>query len=84
VLLCTQVSLRANFISALIPATLKLSYDKASPKDFHSFFIDRCITSTSQQRVLDSFCGFIEHLRLRDREMRGKYKIPDEAHEFGE
>ncbi len=84
VLLCAQVSFRANFISALVPATLKLGYDKARSKDFHSFFIDQCIASASQQHVLDSFFSFIEHLGIHDREMRWEYNIPDDAHEFAQ
>ncbi len=82
VLLCAQVSLRANIISALIPATLKLGYDKARSKDFHSFFINDRINATSQQHVLDSFFSFIEHLGLYHREMSWEYYIPEEAYEF--
>lgn len=82
VLLCAQVSLRANIISALIPATLKLGYDKARSKDFHSYFINQRINHASQQHVLDSFFGFIEHLGLYNREMHWEYNIPEEAHEF--
>ena len=82
VLICAQVSLRANIISALIPATLKLGYDRARSKDFHSFFINRRINSASQQHVLDSFFSFVEYLGLHEREMRWEYNISDEAHEF--
>ncbi len=82
ILLCAQVSLRANIISALIPATLKLGYDKARSKDFHSFFINHRINAASQQHVLDSFFSFIEYLGLHDREMLWEYYIPEEAHEF--
>jgi len=82
VLICAQVSLRANFISTLIPAKLKLGYDKARAKDLHSLFIDESIPGTSEQHVLDSFFSFIEYLGLNERELTWKYKITDDAQEF--
>lgn len=82
VLLCAQVSLRANLLSTLIPASIKLGYDRARSKNLHSLFINRRIHATSQQHVLDSFFSFIEHLGLHHRDMRWGYNIPEEAHEF--
>jgi len=82
VLLCAQVSLRANFISTLIPAKLKLGYDKARAKDLHSLFIDESIAATPQQHVLDSFFSFIEYLGLNKRELSWNYSIPKKASEF--
>ena len=81
-LLCAQVSFRANIICALIPASLKLGYDKSRSKNFHSFFINQCIKVTPQQHTLDSFFSFIEYLGLKNREMNWGYNIPKEAHEF--
>lgn len=82
VLLCAQVSLRANIVSTLIHADLKLGYDKARSKDLHSLFVRQHIKPVVQQHVLDSFFGFIEHLGLHHRDMRWDYHIPDEAHQF--
>ncbi len=82
VLLCAQVSLRANIISAVIPATIKLGYDKARSKEFHSLFINRRIKAASQQHVLDGFFSFIEYFGLHNREMRWGYNILEEARAF--
>ena len=82
ILLCPQVSLRANLLSALIRADFKLGYDRARSKDLHSLFFRHRIQPTPRQHVLDSFFSFIEYFGLRDREMRWDYTIPDEAHEF--
>lgn len=82
VLLCAQVSLRANLIGALIHADLKLGYDRARSKDLHSFFIRQRIKPALQQHVLDSFFSFIEHIGLPYRDMRWDYNIPDDAHQF--
>lgn len=84
VLICAQVSLRANFISTLIPAKLKLGYDKARAKDLHSLFIDKSIPATQQQHVLESFFSFIEQLGLSKRELNCDYIIPKEADEFAD
>ena len=82
VLLCAQVSLRANLISSMIPAEMKLGYDKERSKDLHSFFIRQHIKPVSRQHVLDSFFSFIEHVGLPYREMNWNYSIPDEARQF--
>ena len=84
VLICAQVSLRANYISSLIPAKLKLGYDKARAKDLHSLFVNKCIPATNQQHVLDSFFSFIEQLGLNDRELKWNYPITKEAYEFAD
>ncbi len=82
VLLCAQVSLRANILSTLIHADLKLGYDRARSKDLHSLFIRQCISPASHQHVLDSFFSFIEHIGLTHRDMRWDYSIPDDAYQF--
>jgi len=84
VLICAQVSLRANFLSSLINANLKLGYDKARAKDLHTLFVDESIKATPKQHVLDSFFSFIEYLGLRERELTWDYLIPDDAHQFAE
>jgi heptosyltransferase I len=84
VLICAQVSLRANFICSLIPAKLKLGYDKDRAKDLHTLFIDESIKATKEQHVLDSFFSFIEHIGLHKRELAWHYIIPDEAYTFAD
>ncbi len=82
VLLCAQVSLRANMLSSLIRADLKLGYDPTRAKDMHSLFIDESIKPTPKQHVLDSFFSFIEHIGVSQRELVWNYFIPDEAQGF--
>ena len=84
VLICAQVSLRANFISSLIPAKLKVGYDKARAKDLHTLFIDESISAAKEQHVLDSFFSFIEHIGLHERELSWNYNIPSEAYLFAD
>lgn len=82
VLLCPQVSLRANLASALVRADLRLGYDRARAKDLHSLFFRQHIAPVSRQHVLDSFFSFIEYLGLRERDLCWDYPIPDKAREF--
>lgn len=63
-LLHMQVSLRANLAAALIPATIKVGYDKARSKDLHSLFINRRIASEAEQHVRDCLASFLEPLDL--------------------
>ena len=81
-LLCPQVSLRANVLSTLVRADLRLGYDRARAKDLHSLFVRRHVPPAPRQHVLDSFFSFVEYLGLHDRDMRWDYDIPDEACEF--
>ncbi len=84
VLICAQVSLRANFICSLIPATLKLGYDKSRSKDLHTLFIDESIPAVQEQHVLDSFFSFIQHLGLHERELKWPYIISEDAYQFAD
>ncbi len=82
ILLCPQVSMRANLLSTLIRAHFKLGYDPARAKDLHSLFIRNHIQPITNQHVLDSFFSFIGYFGLDKREMRWDYIIPDESREF--
>ena len=82
VLLCAQVAFRANLISALVPATIKLGYDNIRSKELHSFFTNQQIKYKSGQHVLDSFFSFIEHFGLNYREMNWGYEISEESRQF--
>ncbi len=81
-LFCAQVSLRANLISAVVPATIKLGYDIQRSKDLHSLFINSRISTNPKQHVLDSFFSFLEHFGLHDRKMQCDYIIPNSALDF--
>lgn len=84
VLICAQVSFRANLISTFIPAKLKLGYDKTRSKDLHTLFTGENIAAVPKQHVLDSFFSFIEHLGINERQLAWDYVIPKEAYDFAE
>lgn len=81
-LLHLQVALRANLVSALVRAPLRIGYDRARSKDLHGLFVNRRIAQRSGEHVLDAMASFLEPLGLQQTQVRWDIPIPDSAHEF--
>lgn len=81
-LLHMQVALRANLAAALIPARIKVGYDKARSKDLHSLFINRRIAPAPQQHVRDCLASFLEPLGLQAAPPRWHIPLTDDDHQF--
>ncbi len=64
VLLQMQVALRANVLSAFIPARRRVGYDRARSKDLHGLFINERIADRPGIHVLDAIGSFCEPLGL--------------------
>lgn len=69
VLLAMQVALRANLLGWLIPADLRLGFDRARSRDFHGLFINARIQGAPRVHVLDGFFQFLEALGIGERRM---------------
>jgi heptosyltransferase I len=83
-LLHLQVALRANLLSMLIHAPLRIGYDAARSKDLHGLFVNRRIATRRGEHVVDAMAGFLEPLGLKQTEVRWDIPIPPEAHDFAE
>ena len=81
-LLHMQVALRANAVSALVRAPLRIGYDPARAKDLHGLFVNRRIAARSGEHVLDAMASFIEPLGLHQTEVRWDIPVPPAAEEF--
>lgn len=81
-LLHLQVALRANLVAALVPAPVKVGYDKARSKDLHSLFINRRINPVAGQHVRDCLASFLEPLGLEAAPPRWLIPLSDSDHEF--
>ena len=81
-LLHMQVALRANLVSTLVRAPLRIGYDAARSKDLHALFVNRRIAARSGEHVLDAMASFIEPLGLRQTQVRWNIPIPPPAREF--
>ena len=78
-LLQMQVALRANVLSAFIPARRRIGYDRARSKDLHSLFVNERIPDRPGIHVLDAIGSFCEPLGLRQHEVRWDLPVPADA-----
>jgi heptosyltransferase I len=78
-LLQMQVAARANLLSAFIPATRRIGYDRARSKDGHGLFINERIPERRGIHVLDAIGSFCEPLGLKPTEIRWDLPVPDDA-----
>jgi heptosyltransferase I len=81
-LLHMQVALRANLVSALVRAPLRIGYDSARAKDLHGWFVNRRIPARSGEHVVDAIGSFVEPLGLKQARVRWDIPIPSEAEDF--
>ncbi len=81
VLLQMQLAIRANVLSAFIPAKIRVGYDAGRSKELHSLFINRRITAGSHH-VLDVFGKFCEPLGLKQNEVRWPVPMTHEARDW--
>ena len=63
-LLHLQLSIRASVAAAMIPAPLKLGFDKARARELQWLFTNRRIAARQREHVLDSFMGFADALGI--------------------
>ena len=78
-LLHLQVALRANLLSALVRAPLRIGYDHARSRDLHGLFVNRRIAARTGQHVLDAMASFLEPLGLKQTSVRWDIPIPQDA-----
>jgi heptosyltransferase I len=81
-LLQMQVAARANLLSAFIPATRRIGYDRSRSKDLHGLFIDERIPDRPGIHVLDAIGSFCEPLGLKQTEVVWNMPVPDAAFEW--
>jgi len=58
VLLHMQVSARANLLSLLVKAPIRLGWDRQRSRDFHSWFINQAVQSVPMQHQVQGFLEF--------------------------
>ncbi len=82
VLLQMQAALRASIASFLIPAHIKLGFDKPRAIDYQGLFTTHRINGDVRVHVVDGFFQFLEALGLTERVLHWDIPIPDEARTF--
>jgi len=83
-LLHMQVALRANVLSAFVPARRRIGYDRARAKDLHGLFINERIAPGQQQHVLDAIGSFCQPLGIRQTQVAWDFATPPQAHEWAQ
>lgn len=81
-LLQMQVALRANVLSAFVPARRRIGYDRARAKDLHGLFINERIPDRPGIHVLDAIGSFCEPLGLKQTEVVWNLPVPEDAREW--
>lgn len=82
VLLQMQLALRANLLSAAIPARRRIGYDRGRAKELHGLFVGERIPRRSGEHVLDAIGSFAEPLGLRQTEVAWHLPVPDAARDW--
>jgi heptosyltransferase I len=78
-LLHLQLSIRASAAAALIPAPVKLGFDKPRARELQWLFTNARIAERSREHVLDSFLGFADTLGLARKPLRWDIPLPPAA-----
>jgi heptosyltransferase I len=79
-LLQMQVAARANLLSAFIPATRRIGYDRRRSRDLHGLFVRERIPDRPGIHVLDAIGSFCEPLGLVQDRVEWNLPVPAEAH----
>ena len=82
VLLHLQLALRASLAAAMVPATVKLGFDRARARELQWLFTNERIAPRSREHVLDSLFGYTRALGIERRSLRWDIPIPDGALEY--
>jgi heptosyltransferase I len=78
-LLQMQVALRANLLSAFVPAVRRIGYDRPRSKDLHGLFVNERIADRPGIHVLDAIGSFCEPLGLRQTNVAWDLPVPADA-----
>ena len=84
VLLHMQVAARANLLSKLIRAPLRLGWDRARSRDFHAVFVRQQVAQVPFQHQVQGFLEFPRALGIRIEEPHWHLPIEAEAMHWAE
>ena len=83
-LLHLQLSIRASAAAALIPAPLKLGFDKPRARELQWLFTNVRVAARQREHVLDSFMGFADALGIAHKRLRWDIPLPASALAYAE
>jgi len=83
-LLHLQLSLRASANAILIPAPVKLGFDKPRAREMQWLFTNARVAPRQREHVLDSFLGFADALGVPHKRLRWDIPLPADALAYAE
>jgi heptosyltransferase I len=83
-LLHMQLALRASLAAAVVPAGVKVGFDRARARELQWLFTTHRIEPRAREHVLDSLFGFAAALGIRRRSMRWDIPLPGDALAYAE
>jgi heptosyltransferase I len=84
VLMHMQLSLRASLLSTVVPAKIKLGFDRGRARELQWWFTNSRIAPAARQHVMDSFFGFAEWFDVYDKLLRWDIPLPDQARDYAQ
>jgi heptosyltransferase I len=82
VLMHMQVALRASLFSSLVPARIKLGFDRKRARELQWLFTTNRIRPTGRQHVMDALFGFAEKFHVYEKVLRWDIPIPQSARDY--
>jgi len=82
VLMHMQVALRASLLSTLVPARIKLGFDRKRARELQWLFTSNRIRPTERQHVMDALFGFAEKYHVYEKLLRWDIPIPQAARDY--
>ena len=83
-LLHLQLSLRASAVAAVVPARIKLGFDRDRARELQWLVTNARIAPRTREHVLDSFMGFAEACGVRERVLEWNLPLPADALAYAE
>jgi len=81
-LLHLQLSVRASVVAAVVPARIKLGFDRARARELQWLFTNAQIAARQREHVLDSFMGFAEACGVREPVLEWSLPLPEDALDY--
>src|SRR5262245_16675937 len=82
VLLHMQVSLRASLLSTLVPAPVKLGFDRKRARELQWLFTTNRIRPAERQHVMEALFGFAEKFHVYEKVLRWDIPLPEAARDY--
>ena len=82
VLMHMQLSIRASLLSTLIPAKIKLGFDRSRARELQWLFTTNRLRPAQRQHVMDAMFGFAEKFNVYEKVLRWDIPIPDAARDY--